>query len=195
MIYWQLFVAFFRIGIFGFGGGPSMIPLVHAECVKKYKWISSEEFSDYYAFANTLPGPIATKMAAYMGYRLKGWLGALVAIVAVFFPVLLLMIGLMQLLGQFKTSTHLAGMIHAIQPVIGVMMVTLTWEFFAKGWQAAKGKIGFVLIVFLSFVTLAILDIHPGIIIAIFLSSAFIYTTWFVKTKRGAHTERGAQPK
>lgn len=54
MIYWQLFVAFFRVGIFGFGGGPSMIPLVHAECVKKYQWISSDEFSDYYAFANTL---------------------------------------------------------------------------------------------------------------------------------------------
>jgi len=123
MIYWQLFLAFFRVGIFGYGGGPSMIPLVHMECVKKYQWISSEEFSDYYALANTLPGPIATKMAAYVGYRQKGWLGAFIAICAVTLPIVILMIGLLQFIVAIKSSGHVQGMIQAIQPVIAVMMI------------------------------------------------------------------------
>lgn len=192
MIYWQLFLAFFRVGIFGYGGGPSMIPLVHAECVKKYKWISSDEFSDYYAFANTLPGPIATKMAAYVGYRQKGWLGAIIANIAVFLPVVLLMIGLLEAIGQFKESSKFTGMVHAIQPVIGVMMLALTWEFLSKGWKATQGKVGFSALVIISVLTLAIVDLHPGILIAVFLAGAFIYSTWFSK-RESIGKKRGAQ--
>ncbi|MFX5046182.1 chromate transporter, partial [Acinetobacter baumannii] len=65
MVYWHLFLAFFRIGIFGFGGGPTMVPLFYTECVKKYKWVTDEDFSDNLALANALPGPIATKLAAF----------------------------------------------------------------------------------------------------------------------------------
>ena len=82
MDYWNLFVGFFRIGILGFGGGPTMIPLVHAECVKKYGWITDDEFSDVLAMGNALPGPIATKMASYIGYKVKGLIGASIAIMA-----------------------------------------------------------------------------------------------------------------
>lgn len=194
MIYWQLFLAFFRVGIFGYGGGPSMIPLVHAECVKKYKWISSDEFSDYYAFANTLPGPIATKMAAYVGYKMKGWLGAVIANIAVFLPIVLLMIGLLQFIGQFKESSQFIGMVHAIQPVIGVMMLVLTWEFLSKGWTATKGKMGFIALVLICVGALVIIDLHPGILIAVFLLGAFSYSTWFSKQRKTGE-KRGANQK
>jgi len=192
MIYWQLFLAFFRVGIFGYGGGPSMIPLVHMECVKKYQWISSEEFSDYYALANTLPGPIATKMAAYVGYRQKGWLGAFIAICAVTLPIVILMIGLLQFIVAIKSSGHVQGMIQAIQPVIAVMMLAMTWEFLSKGWKAAKGKTGFVALVLLSVAALLWIDLHPGILIAVLLAGAFLYSTWQAKNKR-AKEKRGAE--
>lgn len=192
MIYWQLFLAFFRVGIFGYGGGPSMIPLVHMECVKRYQWISSEEFSDYYALANTLPGPIATKMAAYVGYRQKGWLGAFIAICAVTLPIVILMIGLLQFIVAIKSSGHVQGMIQAIQPVIAVMMIAMTWEFLSKGWKAAKGKTGFVALVLLSVAALLWIDLHPGILIAVLLSGAFLYSTWQARNKR-AKEKRGAE--
>lgn len=192
MIYWQLFLAFFRVGIFGYGGGPSMIPLVHMECVKKYQWISSEEFSDYYALANTLPGPIATKMAAYVGYRQKGWLGAFIAICAITLPIVILMIGLLHFIAAIKSSGHVQGMIQAIQPVIAVMMIAMTWEFLSKGWKAAKGKTGFVALVLFSVVALLWIDLHPGILIAVLLSGAFLYSTWHAKNKR-AKEKRGAE--
>ncbi|KAF9113979.1 hypothetical protein BGX30_006751 [Mortierella sp. GBA39] len=67
----------FRTGILGYGGGPSTVPLIRHEAVSRYRWMADEEFGEVLAIANTLPGPIATKLAAYLGYRLKGTLGAL----------------------------------------------------------------------------------------------------------------------
>lgn len=69
----DVFSAFFRIGLFGFGGGPTMIPLVHNEVVVRYKWMDKDEFSNVLAIGNTLPGPIATKMAGYIGYKVSGY--------------------------------------------------------------------------------------------------------------------------
>ena len=190
MIYWQLFLAFFRIGIFGYGGGPTMIPLVHAEAVKKYKWVSDEEFADYYALGNALPGPIATKMAAYVGYQVKGWLGATIAIIAVSRPVVIGMIALLQFLTQMKNLAAVKGMIDAIQPVIAVMMIVLTYEFVTKGWKAAdKKKSGFIGLILLSFVALVLIDLHPGILVAIVLVGSFIYSTW--KAKRAKAEQKG----
>lgn len=70
--YLELAVGFARTGVTGYGGGPSTIPLIEFEAVKKYKWMTEEEFGETLALANTLPGPIATKMAAYIGYKVKG---------------------------------------------------------------------------------------------------------------------------
>lgn len=55
----------------GYGGGPGSIPLIHKEVVDKYEWMSDEDFGDLLALANTLPGPIATKLAGYIGHRVS----------------------------------------------------------------------------------------------------------------------------
>ena len=65
--YWEIFVAFFIPGIVGYGGGPASIPLVENEVVGRYSWMTVNEFSEMLAIANSLPGPIATKMAGYIG--------------------------------------------------------------------------------------------------------------------------------
>ncbi len=85
----DVFCAFFRIGLFGFGGGPTMIPLVHAEVVNRYHWMSDDEFSNVLAIGNTLPGPIATKMAGYIGYKVAGYTGMLLAVIAVAVPLVM----------------------------------------------------------------------------------------------------------
>src|SRR5690606_4837152 len=72
----RLFLAFIRVGIFGFGGGPSMIPLVRIEAVKTNSWLSDEEFMELYAVASSLPGPISTNLAGYFGFRVAGPLGS-----------------------------------------------------------------------------------------------------------------------
>lgn len=192
MIYWQLFLAFFRIGIFGFGGGPTMVPLFHTECVKKYKWVNEDEFADNLALANALPGPIATKLAAYIGYRVKGWKGALVANIAVVLPVVVVMIALLGVIYQYKDAPGVYGMIQAIGPVIAVMTGVMTWEFLQKGWQGASSKAGISIALALSITALVLLNLHPGIVVGIALLVSFAYTTWSVRKRKKKDNEEGA---
>ena len=191
MVYWHLFIAFFRIGIFGFGGGPTMVPLFYTECVKKYKWVTEEDFSDNLALGNALPGPIATKLAAFIGYRVKGWTGALVANIAVVMPVVLVMIGLLQVIYQWKDAPGVYGMIQAIGPVIAVMTGVLTWEFLSKGWKGASSKTGVSISLGLSLIALLFLDWHPGIVVGIALVISFAYSTWSVRKRKKKDGKEG----
>jgi len=80
MLLLRIFIAFAKVGLFGYGGGPSMIPLMQEEVVDAHHWLSTEEFVDALAMGNALPGPIATKMSLYVGYKLAGMPGALAGV-------------------------------------------------------------------------------------------------------------------
>ncbi|MCM3733487.1 chromate transporter [Fictibacillus nanhaiensis] len=175
--YWDLCVGFVRTGVTGYGGGPSTIPLIEYEAVKKYKWMTEEEFGESLALANTLPGPIATKMAAYVGFKIKGPLGAFVAIMAHIVPSLVGMLGLLGVLYTFKSSPVVKGMINGVAPVVGVMLAVMAYQFFQKGRQglASKWMIGMSLF---SLCVIEFLNLHPGFVIILFLTSAFVWSTY-----------------
>ena len=170
---YHLFLAFFRSGMLGFGGGPSSIPLVHKEVVGKYKWMSDDEFADILALSNTLPGPINTKMAGYIGYRVGGTLGMLNAIFSSIVPTIVLMILLLTTLSNFRDHPGVQGMTKAIVPVVAVMLATLTWDFFAKSKQGLGITTSIILIIG-SLLTIEFLGIHPGIIIGALLLAALL---------------------
>lgn len=130
MIYWHVFIAFFIPGILGYGGGPSSIPLIENEVVGKYDWLTVDEFSEVLAMGNALPGPIATKMAGYIGYQQAGIPGAVIALFATVAPSLLLMISLLGLLLRFKNSPQVKRMTQLVRPAIAVLLGMLTVNFF-----------------------------------------------------------------
>ncbi|MGE7218795.1 chromate transporter [Priestia koreensis] len=173
-IYKELIIAMVRTGILGFGGGPSVIPLIRHEAVKRFKWLEDEEFGETYAIANALPGPIATKMAAYLGYKLKGTVGAIVATLAHILPSSLAMIVLFALADALSGSEVVAGMIAAITPVVGVMLGIMAYEFAAKAVKGLGKVLGVILFV-ISFVLLQTLNVHPGIVIIIFLAYGSVH--------------------
>ncbi|ULT54776.1 chromate transporter [Neobacillus drentensis] len=169
----NLFIAFFRSGLLGFGGGPSAIPLVHKEVVGTFKWMNDQEFSDILALANTLPGPIATKMAGYIGYRLGGTMGMINAILATVLPTILMMLVLLTSFNQFKNNPRVQGMTGAVVPIVGVMMGTLTWEFLKKSKNGWGWKKGFLLLAG-SFIVMEIFHVHPGIVVGVLLIAALV---------------------
>lgn len=169
----QLFLSFFRIGMLGYGGGPASIPLVHKEVVEKNKWLTDDDFSDILAMANTLPGPINTKMAGYIGYRVAGYRGMLNALLASTLPTIVLMIVLLTTLASFKDQPWVQGMTKAVLPVVGVMLAVLTWDFF-KNAKKGMGWIAAAILVIVSFLTIELLGIHPGIVIGGLLAAALL---------------------
>ncbi|MBM7553055.1 chromate transporter [Thalassobacillus pellis] len=170
---WNLFIAFFRVGMLGYGGGPSSIPLVHKEVVEKYKWLTDDDFGDVLALGNSLPGPIATKMAGYIGYRVSGIFGMLNAVIATILPTIVIMIVLITSLNSFRNQPWVAGMTNAVIPVVGVMLAKLTYDFFNK----AKVSMGWTVSILLGSGSLALIvwaGIHPGIIIFALLLYALL---------------------
>lgn len=82
----NLFLTFFKIGIFTFGGGYAMIPLVERECVSKKNWMDHNEFMDMIAIAESTPGPIAVNMATYTGFKMAGVIGSVFSTLGVILP-------------------------------------------------------------------------------------------------------------
>ncbi|UNK21211.1 chromate transporter [Paenibacillus sp. N3/727] len=182
----------FRTGILGYGGGPSVIPLIRHEAVTRYKWLSNDEFGEVLALANALPGPIATKMAAYLGYQQKKSLGAIVAILAHILPTCIAMIALLSAVQYLSSSRIIAGMIAGVTPVIAVMLGTMAYEF---GEKAVKGLgiyagIGFFA---LSFALLETIQIHPAIVIVLFLMYGAVHFKVVGKMKKERREKEGAE--
>jgi len=172
-LYLNIFIAFFRSGMLGFGGGPSSIPLIHKEVVSTFKWMTDDEFSNVVALGNTLPGPINTKMAGYIGYRVGGMIGLLVALFAGVLPTVLLMLALLTSFNQFKDNPNVQGMTNAVVPIVGVMMGVLTWGFLKKAKNGLGWKNGSILLIG-CFICIVVLQIHPGIIIGLLLIGALV---------------------
>ncbi|WP_166241933.1 chromate transporter [Paenibacillus turpanensis] len=141
---WNLFISFGRATLLGYGGGPSIIPLYEHEVVDRMKWMTTEEFGSTLGFGNALPGPIATKLAAYIGFKVAGWAGAAVALAAVVLPTALLMVALIGVMAKLQNNPYVKGMIRGIQPVIFVMLAMLAFDFAKYAFKPGPGLISFL---------------------------------------------------
>lgn len=175
MIYWHIFLAFFIPGILGYGGGPASIPLVQTEVVERYHWLTVEEFSEVIALGNALPGPIATKMAGYIGYEVGGFVGAVIGIFATVAPSLILMVALLGLLQRFKDSPKVKLMTMIVRPTIAVLLGVMAYDFFAGSLQSS-GTWQTGLLVVSSFLLLEKFKVHPAFVIvgALFYGAFFL---------------------
>ena len=165
MIYFHIFLAFFIPGILGYGGGPASIPLIENEVVDRYEWMSVNEFSEVLAMGHALPGPIATKMAGYIGYAEGGILGAIVGVFATVAPSLILMISLLGLLMKFKDSPRVKRLTIVVRPVIAVLLGVMTYDFFFSSYEGV-GLMQTILIGGISFFLMEKLKVHPAYVIA-----------------------------
>ncbi|WP_043516805.1 chromate transporter [Halomonas sp. BC04] len=168
--------AFTRIGLLGFGGGPAMIPLVQQEVVKRHGWLNDEEFADVLAIGNTLPGPIATKMPGYIGYRVAGVAGCFIAVTAVILPMVVAMIALLALFSSYRHVAWIHGMGQAVVPVVMVMMGQLTMDF----WNKSRLALGWAMSLAMAVAAGALiylLGVHPGWVIGAILAAALLRPT------------------
>ncbi|GAA0445457.1 chromate resistance efflux protein ChrA [Lentibacillus halophilus] len=165
MIFWKIFLAFFIPGILGYGGGPASIPLVENEVVQRYGWMSVQEFSEVLALSNSLPGPIATKMAGYIGYETAGIPGAVTGVFATVAPSLILMIVLVGILFKYKESPKIKRMTLYVRPVIAVLLGVMALQFFVESYQGI-GWLQTALLIGVSYLLMERINIHPAFVIA-----------------------------
>lgn len=117
MIYLELFFSFIKIGLFSFGGGYAMIPLIQKE-IELHGWISQAEFVDIIAIAEMTPGPIAVNSATFVGYKTAGLLGSVATTIGVALPSLILILAVSQFFFKIQKKPVNIMMFYGIRPVI-----------------------------------------------------------------------------
>ena len=115
MIYLILFLSFFRIGVFSFGGGLAMLPLIF-QTVKQFGYMSAEEFANLVALSQITPGPVAVNAATFIGFSFAGLGGALCATFGVALPSFLLIITVIKFLDKFNNNKALDATFSGIRP-------------------------------------------------------------------------------
>ena len=156
-----IFISFAKIGAVAYGGGPSMGPILKAEVVERQKWIKTDDFMDALAIGNALPGPIVTKMAAAIGYRKAGWLGAASALIGIILPSALVLVILMGFVSLVKGNPMVKSMLKGLYPVVVAMLAYAAWDMVPN---AIKGY-PTIVIAIIALALMILTPIHPALII------------------------------
>lgn len=114
----KLFLSFFKIGLFSFGGGYAMLPLIKKEIIEVHGWLTNAEFIDIIAISEMTPGPIAINSATFLGYRVSGILGSVVATIAVVLPSFIIMSLIFHFVNKFKDSPYSDWFFRGIRPIV-----------------------------------------------------------------------------
>jgi len=184
MLYLQLFITFFKIGLFGFGGGYGMLSLIQAETVVHHDWLSSAEFTNIVAISQMTPGPIGINSATYCGYAAvhnaglgepMAILGSAVATFALVLPSLILMILISRLFIRYMHSTVVESVFSGLRPaVVGLLgaaaLMLMTSDNFSS-WTVSPWQFCISIALFVAtFVGTKVAKVHP---IKMILWSAF----------------------
>ena len=130
-IYWDLFIAFFKIGLFTFGGGYAMLPLIQKEVVKR-NWATEEEILDYYAIGQVTPGIIAVNVSTFIGYKIKGWSGAICSMIGMVTPSVCIITALAMGLAYVWDSPMVNHAFAGIRLVIPALIVPILIQMIKK---------------------------------------------------------------
>lgn len=127
-----LFITFFKIGLFTFGGGYAMIANVREVVVEKFGWLSEDEFVQIIVVAESTPGPIAINMATYIGYKKRGFLGSLVATLGIVLPSFIIIFLISLVLDAFMANKYVAYAFVGIKSAVAFLITKAGLDMFIK---------------------------------------------------------------
>ena len=185
MLYLQLFYSFFKIGLFGFGGGYAILSLIQHE-IDRYGWMTQQEFVDMVAISQMTPGPIGINAATYVGYTATGSvLGSVLTTFAITLPSFIIMLSLCKIYFKMKDNVYVAGTLQGLRyVVIGLIaaaaMLLMTKETFIDYWS-------YILFAFV-FLGSLLFNLHPILMIVISgIAGYFIYIKRIGQKYDGQH--------
>ena len=128
----DLFLTFAKIGLFTFGGGYALIALIENTCVEKKQWITQDEMMNVTVIAESTPGPIAINCATFVGYKQKGFAGALAATVGIILPSFCIIYAISRFLDHFLEITWIAHAFQGIKIAVGILILDAAMKMLRK---------------------------------------------------------------
>lgn len=182
MIYLQLFYTFFKIGLFGFGGGYAMLSMIQGEVVTRYDWLTPQEFTDIVAISQMTPGPIGINSATYVGFTATGsvW-GSIVATLAVVLPSFILMLTISKFFLKYQKHPAVESVFAGLRPaVVGLLasaaLVLMNAENFGSPTEDTRSFVISCIIFLVAFVGTKKYNLNPiGMIVACGVAGLILY--------------------
>lgn len=175
--FYTIFKTFFKVGTMLLGGGYVILPLLQNELVDKKGWINSDELCEYYALGQSVPGIIAANLSIFVGYKLKGQIGALAAVLGIVLPAFLAIILLATMLEQIVHFKFIQSIFWGV----GIGVILLLYLATKEMWgRSVVDK--FTCVIFLTaFIMSACFHISPAYIIILAIFAGIIYRKYFTK--------------
>ena len=146
----KLFWSFFKIGLFTFGGGYAMLPLIQKEIVEKENWATEEEVMNYFAVGQCTPGVIAVNTATFVGHKIKKTMGGVFATIGVITPSIIIITIIAQFLRQFAEVETVKYAFNGIRVAVAVLILNAVIKFWKSGIKNLIGVIIFAVTLILS---------------------------------------------
>ena len=163
----QLFCAWFKMGLFTFGGGYAMLPMIQKEVIEKYHWATEDEVMDYYAIGQCTPGVIAVNTATFIGHKVKGIAGGIVATLGVVTPSIIIITIIAAFLTNFQDIPVVQHALAGIRISVCVLMSVSIYKLAKKGIKNIFGIVlciaGFIFSYFTN-VSIVLLVIIAGVL-------------------------------
>ncbi len=178
----ELFWIFFKIGLFTFGGGFAMLPLIEKEIVEKTKWITQEEICDIFAISQSFPGAIAINSATIIGYRIAGYAGAVFSTLGVILPSFIVILLIANI---FNFIMKAGAVISALKSISASVVALLIFAAVRYARTSIKDKISPIITVIAALVIL-FTKIHPLYTIIFGIAAGFLihYIKLLIKRKK-----------
>lgn len=123
MIYWKLFQQFFLIGMFSFGGGLAGMELIRQRVVTQQMWLTNSEFSDIISISEMTPGPLGINIASFVGVRVAGLPGTVLATFAYVLPALFIVLIMAYIYYKYRSLKEVQGVLKGLRPAIAAMVL------------------------------------------------------------------------
>lgn len=127
---WKMFITFFKIGAFTFGGGYAMIPIIQSEIVDKHKWIDGEEFIDALSITQASPGPVAVNTSIYVGYKLRKLPGAIVCTLGTILPSFIIISIIARFFNVFRDNAIMEKIFMGVRPAVVALILSAVYRLF-----------------------------------------------------------------
>ena len=178
-----LFLSMLKIGCFAFGGGYAIIALLENEFISKRKWIDHDEFLDVVAIAESTPGPIAINVATYIGYKLKGYLGAVIATVGMCLPSFVIMYLVSLFYDRFMQITLVAAAFQGVQICVVYLIASAGLKMLKKMKKNAINVAVFS-VTCVGMILCTLLAVHISSVWFILAAGVLGISVFFVKTRK-----------
>ena len=167
----DLFWTFCKIGALTFGGGYAMLPIIQREIVENKKWSTEKEILDYYAVGQCTPGVIAVNTATFIGYKLRGITGGIIATIGVVFPSLIIILTIASFLQNFSDMAIVQSAFAGIRVAVVALIITTVIKLLKS---SIKDYLG-VIIAILAFIISAFLGLSPVYVVIAAGLTGFIF--------------------